>query len=168
MVENKETHAILAHILPKSQHELSEVKLGTRGGFSIFARKKPPLRRLFNQNKITFEQFIAGERLESLAYKAGIYAPSSMALGERVGGSGERKMSEMQLEAWSEYFAACKEISRFHGANVLQTTISVAVYGYSPMETQFLAINKRVAGLIKGLQEAHDFLFTPREVTAKI
>lgn len=165
---SKEVAAILAHILPDTQHHMAEIKLGSRGGFSIFSRKKSPLRRLFKARHLTFEQMIAGERLESLAHTAGIYAPTGMALGERVGGSGEHKMSERQLEAWSEYFKACKEISRQLGSEVQQTVVQVAVYGYPPMETGLLAVNKRMAAVRDGLQAAHDFLFTSRELTAKI
>jgi len=164
----KEITAILAHTLPESQHSIAEVKLGQRGGYSIFSRKSPPLTRLWKNKHITFDQRIAGERLESLSHTAGIYAPTGMALGERVGGGGERKMSERQLEAWSEYFAACKEIANQLGTDILQATIAVAVYGYSPMETKTVAINRRMAAVRNGLQIAHDFLFTPRELTASI
>ena len=165
---SKEIAAILAHTLPDAQHHKAEVKIGTRGGFSIFSRKKSPLQRLLKAGRISFDQFIAGERLESLAHTSGIYAPTGMVLGERVGGSGERKMSERQLEAWQEYFRACKEITRMLGSEVQQTVVQVAVYGYSPMETRLIPVNKRVEALREGLQAAHDFLFTSRELTARI
>lgn len=164
----QEIKAILSHILPEAQHAHAEVKLGSRGGFSIYTRKTPPINRLFKAKHLTFDQLIAGERLETLAHTAGIYAPTGMALGERVGGSGERKMSEGQLEAWSEYFKACKEITRTHGSPVMQTVVQVAVYGYTPTETQLLPINRRMAALRDGLQAAHDFLFTTRELTARM
>lgn len=163
-----EIKAILAHTLPPEQHAISEVKLGTRGGFSIFSRKGPPLQRLFKARHITFDQRIAGERLESLAYTSGIYAPTGMPIGERVGGGGERKMSERQLEAWHDYFRACKEIERFYGNETMQTVIEVAVYGYSPMATQLLPVNSRMRGVRLGLDVLHDFFFTPRELTAKV
>ena len=60
----KEIAAILAHTLPEAQHLGAEVKLGTRGGFSIFSRKQSPLVRLFRARHITMEQRIAGETLE--------------------------------------------------------------------------------------------------------
>ena len=165
---NKETTAILAHTLPDAQHHMAEVKLGSRGGFSIFSRKQSPLVRLWKAKHITFEQRIAGETLEQLAHTSGIYAPTGMALGERVGGGGERKMSERQLEAWQRYFKACKEIARILGSETQQTVVQVAVYGYAPTETKLLPVNKRVTALKDGLQAAHDFLFTTRELTAKI
>lgn len=164
----REIAAILHHTLPPEQHAMSEVKLGTRGGFSIFSRKGPPIQRLFKQRHLTFDQMLAGERLESLAYTSGIYAPSGMAIDERVSGGGERKMSERQLEAWQEYFKACKEISRILGNEVQQTVVQVAVYGYSPMETRLVAVNRRMAAVRDGLQIAHDFLFTSRELTGNI
>ena len=165
---NKETAAILSHTLPEAQHARSEVKLGTRGGFSIFSRKQSPILRLWKAKHITFEQRIAGERLEELAHTSGLYCPSAMVIGERVGGSGERKMSERQLEAWQQYFKACKEIARTLGNETQQTVVQVAVYGYSPMETRLLAVNRRMSAVRNGLQAAHDFLFTPRELTASI
>jgi hypothetical protein len=164
----KEITAILAHTLPDAQHAMAEVKLGTRGGFSIFSRKSPPLTRLWKNKHITFEQRIAGERLEELAHTAGIYAPTGMALGERTSGGGGRSMSERQLEAWQEYFRACKEVTRQMGNDVTQTVTQVAVYGYSPMQTRSVAINRRMTAVRDGLQIVHDFLFTPRELTASI
>lgn len=160
--------AILAHTLPDAQHRMAEVKLGQRGGFSIFSKKTPPLIRLFRANRITFEQRIAGERLEQLAHTAGIYAPTGMALGERVGGSGGRKMTERQLIAWDEYFKISKEIARQLGSNALQTVIQVAVYGYPPRDTQLLPVNRRMDAVREGLQIAHDLLFTPRAQSANV
>ena len=166
---NKETAAILSHSgLPDAQHHLAEVKIGTRGGFSIFSRKQSPLLRLWKAKHITFEQRLAGERLESLAHESGLYCPSAMVIGERVGSGGERKMSERQLEAWQQYFKACKEIARQLGNETQQTVVQVAVYGYSPLATGLLPVNSRVRGVRLGLQAAHDFLFTPRELTVKI
>lgn len=163
-----EIQAILSHTLPPEQHVRSEVKLGSRGGFSIFSRKGPPIQRLFKARHLSFDQLIAGERLESLAYTAGIYAPSSMVICERVGGGKKREMSDIQRDAWHEYFRACKEITRLLGSETMQTVVQVAVYGYSPLETQLLPVNSRMNGVRLGLQAAHDFLFTPRELTATV
>ena len=168
MNSSVEVKAILAHTLPEAQHDHAEVKVSDRGGFSIFSRKGPPLQRLFKNRHITIDQLIAGERLESLAHTAGIYAPTGMVICEYTSGSGERKMTERQVEAWQSYFQACKEIARIHGNPVMQTVTQVAVYGYSPMETKLVAVNKRVAALRNGLQAAHDFLFTTRELNASI
>lgn len=165
---NKEVAAILAHTLPEAQHLKAEVKVGERGGFSIFSRKKPPLQRLFRARSITFDQLLAGELLETLAHISGIYAPTGMALGERIGGSGGRGMSERQMEAWQRYFKACKEIHRTLGPETQQTVVQVAVYGYAPRETQLLPVNRRMDAVRDGLQIAHDFLFTPRALTATI
>lgn len=163
-----EIQAILSHTLPPEQHARVQLKYGANAGYNIYSRKSPPIQRLFRKKHLTFDQMLAGERLESLAYTSGIYAPSAMVLGERVGGSGERKMSERQLEAWQEYFRACKEIHRTLGSEVQQTVIQVAVYGYSPMETRMVAVNRRMDAVRDGLQIAHDFLFTPRDVTATL
>jgi hypothetical protein len=159
----KETAAILSHTLPDAQHAKVEVIHGERGGFSIFSRKQSPLTRLWKAQRITFDQRIAGERLEQLAYTAGIYAPTGMALGERVGGGGERKMSERQLESFQEYFKACKEITRQLGNDAQQTVVQVAVYGCSPRTTGLLAKHKRMAAVQEGLQVAYEFLFPRAE-----
>jgi len=103
--------------------------------------------------------------LEGLGHTSGVYCLSARVFGERVGGGGERKMSERQLEAWQQYFKACKEIARQLGNETQQTVVQVAVYGYAPLATGLLPINSRVRGVRLGLQAAHDFFF-PQKVAS--
>lgn len=160
----KEITAILEHTLPKEQHWYAQVQMGTRGGYNLRnAKKSSPIDRLFRARRIDLNQKAAGDRIERLAHDSGIYCPSGMALGERVGGSFERCMTGRQVEAWEQYFDVSKEIQRWMGSEGLQAVIAVCVYGEAPFNLGFIPVNKRIAKVVEGLEIAHKFWLKPRE-----
>lgn len=160
----KSTRAILAELLPAAQHGMVRVFHGTRGGYGVenkYSRKGDPLLRLAKAHKIDSKAYRAGDRLAKLATWSGIYAPSGMVIMERVGGSTERKMSEAQVAAWEEYYAASRAMLDCEGLEAMKLAINVAVYGHAPTACFWIGIgiNRRNSQLEKALHAAADSLF---------
>ncbi len=78
---------------------------GTTHGARVLSRTT--LERLWRRGRITKAQFDAGNRLYSAYYRGGFAAPMTLSLTRvHVRSSGDRDLSERQMEARAEYNAA--------------------------------------------------------------
>lgn len=157
---NKEIKAIKEHHLNPAMFDRTEVKVGSRGGFSIenkWTRKSHPLERFFNAGKITANQKAAGMKLQKWAHMSDVYNPARAINMDRVSGDCLREMSEAQVIAWDSYFKTMKEIKRQCGLATMQAMTQLAVYEQPLKLLDMLPQRGKIKAIAEALQVAHEF-----------